>query len=59
MICPAIDNLVSCEIRDVICFLHAINMSASEINRELCAVYGQNVMMFSVIYIYIYIYSIE
>jgi hypothetical protein len=44
MICPAIDNHVSCEIRAVIRFLHAKNMSIAEINRELWAVYGQNVM---------------
>jgi hypothetical protein len=41
---PAIDNPVSCEIRDIIHFLHAKNMSAAEIHCELCAVYGQNVM---------------
>jgi hypothetical protein len=33
-----------CEIRPVIRFLHAKNMSAAEIHCELCAVYGQNVM---------------
>jgi hypothetical protein len=44
--CPAIDNPTSCEIRAVIiCFLHAKNMNAAEINCKLCAVvYGQNVM---------------
>jgi hypothetical protein len=42
--CPAIDNPVSCEIRAVIRFLHAKNISAAEIHRELCAVYSQNVM---------------
>jgi hypothetical protein len=36
MACPAIGNPASCEIRAVIRFLHAKNMSA--------AVYGQNVM---------------
>jgi hypothetical protein len=41
--CPAIDNAASCEIRAVIRFLHAKNMSAVEVHRELCAVYGQNV----------------
>jgi hypothetical protein len=41
----AIDNPTSCEIRAVICFLHAKIISAGEIHRELCAaVYGQNVM---------------
>jgi hypothetical protein len=44
MICPVIDNPTSCEIRAVIRFLHAKCMSAAEIHRELCAVYGQNVM---------------
>jgi hypothetical protein len=43
IMCPAIDNSVSCEIRAVIRFLHAKNMSAAEIHHELCAaVYGQN-----------------
>jgi hypothetical protein len=42
--CPAIDNPASCEIDAVIRFLHTINMSAAEIHRELCEVYGQNVM---------------
>jgi hypothetical protein len=32
MMCPAIDNPASCEIRSVICFLHANNMSALEIH---------------------------
>jgi DNA-binding winged helix-turn-helix (wHTH) protein len=45
MVCPAIDNSASCEIRAVIRILHAKNMSAVVIHRELCtAVYGQNVM---------------
>jgi transposase len=43
MLCPAIDNPSSCEIRAVICLLHAKNMSSAEIHQELC-VYGQNVM---------------
>jgi hypothetical protein len=43
--CPEIDNPVSYEIRAVILFLHAKNMSAAEIHRELCkAVYGQNMI---------------
>jgi hypothetical protein len=41
---PAINNPATCEIRVVICFLHAKNMSAAEILHELCMVYGQNVM---------------
>jgi hypothetical protein len=45
MMSPAIDNPTSCEIRAVICFLRAKNMSAAEIHHELCTVvYGQNVM---------------
>jgi hypothetical protein len=44
MMCPAIDNSASCEIRAVIRFLRVKNMSAAEIYRELCAVYRQNVM---------------
>jgi hypothetical protein len=39
-----IDNPASCEIRTVIRFLRVKSMSAAEIHRELCAVYGQNVM---------------
>jgi transposase len=42
--CPAIDNPASCEIRAVISFLHAKNMSATEILPQLCAVHGYNVM---------------
>jgi hypothetical protein len=44
MMLPAIDNPASCEIRAVICFHHAKNVSAAEIHCELCAVYSQNVM---------------
>jgi hypothetical protein len=42
--CPVIDNLASCEIRAVMCFLQAKNISAMELHSELCMVYGQNVM---------------
>jgi hypothetical protein len=35
MMCPAIDNPTSCEIRAVIPFLHAKDMSAAEIHLEL------------------------
>jgi hypothetical protein len=44
MMSPAINNLASCEIRAVVRFLHAKNMSAAEIHRELCVVCCQNVM---------------
>jgi hypothetical protein len=44
MMCPAIDNPASCEIRAVIRFLHAINTIAAKIYCELCAVYSQNIM---------------
>jgi hypothetical protein len=43
--CPAIDNLSSCEIRVVIRFIHSRIMSAVAIHRELCAVYGQNIVI--------------
>jgi hypothetical protein len=43
MMCPAIDNPASCEIRAVIRFLHAKSISAAELHRELCSVYGHNV----------------
>jgi transposase len=42
--CPATDNPTTCEIRAVIRFLHAKNMSAEEIHRELCEVYGQTII---------------
>jgi hypothetical protein len=42
--CSVIDNPTSCEIHAVIHFIYAKNMSAAEICRELCVVYGQNVM---------------
>jgi hypothetical protein len=44
MMCAAIDNPTSCGIGTVISFLHTKSMSAVEIHRELCVVYGQNVM---------------
>jgi hypothetical protein len=44
MLCPAIDNLASCEIHAVIRFLHAKHMNAAGIHRELRALYSQNVM---------------
>jgi hypothetical protein len=44
MMCPAIDNPVSCEIRAFIHFLYARNINAAEICHQLCAVYSQNVM---------------
>jgi hypothetical protein len=40
MMCPTIDNPASCEIRAVIRFLRAKNMSASKIRSELCVVVG-------------------
>jgi hypothetical protein len=36
MMCPAIGNPTSCEIRAVIHFLHTKNMSAVAIHCELC-----------------------
>jgi hypothetical protein len=44
MICPAIDNLASCEICTITSFLRAKNISAAEIHSELCTVYSQNIM---------------
>jgi transposase len=45
MLCLATYNPANCEIRTLIRFLHAKNMNAGEIHRELCAaVYDQNVM---------------
>jgi hypothetical protein len=44
MMCPAIANPASCDIRTVVRFLDAKTISAAEMHRELCAVYDQNVM---------------
>jgi hypothetical protein len=44
MMCPATDNPASCELRAVILHLHTKIMTAAEIHRELCTVYGPNVM---------------
>jgi hypothetical protein len=44
MTCPAIDNPTSCEIHAIIRFLHTKSMTSADIHRELCAIYGQNVM---------------
>jgi hypothetical protein len=44
MMFPTIDNFISCEIRAVIHFLHATNISAVEIHSEVCVIYGLNVM---------------
>lgn len=40
----AIENPEDCEVRSVIRFLWAKKMKASDIHRELCSVYGENVM---------------
>jgi hypothetical protein len=44
MMCPAIDNPTSCEVRAFIRFLHAKNMNAVEVHRQLFTVDGQDVM---------------
>jgi hypothetical protein len=44
MMCAAINYPTSCEVRTVIRFLHAKQMSAADIHRELCVVYGPNIM---------------
>jgi transposase len=43
MLYPTIDYPASCEIRAVIRYLQAKNMSSAEILRELCVVYSRNV----------------
>lgn len=40
----AIENPAKCEVRAVIRFLLAKNLSAADIHRELCAVYGPNII---------------
>jgi hypothetical protein len=42
--CAAINNPISCEVRAVIWFLHAKQISAADIHHELCVVYGPNIM---------------
>jgi len=42
--CATINNPASCEVRAVIRFLLARNNNAAEIHRQLCEVYGPNVM---------------
>jgi hypothetical protein len=42
--CAAINNPASCEVRAVIRFLLARNNNAAESHRQLCEVYGPNVM---------------
>ena len=42
--CAAINNPASCEVRAVIRFLLARNNNAAEIHKQLCEVYGLNVM---------------
>jgi hypothetical protein len=44
MMYPTIDNPGSCEIRAVIRFIHAKNVSIAEILLKLFAVYCQNIM---------------
>lgn len=42
--CAAIENPASCEVRSVIRFLLAKNLKPIEIYRQVCEVYGNNVM---------------
>jgi hypothetical protein len=42
--CPAIVNPANCKIRALIRFLHVKSTSTTEIHRELCAIYEQNIM---------------
>jgi len=43
-----IENPAACEMRSVICFLNAKNMTPAEI-RQLCDVYGEHAMSSSVV----------
>jgi hypothetical protein len=43
MMRPAIDNPASYEIRALIRYLHATNMSAAKIHRELFALHAQDI----------------
>ena len=42
--CAAINDPASCKVRAVIRFLLTRNNNAAEIHRQLCEVYGPNVM---------------
>ncbi|GBO36303.1 hypothetical protein AVEN_272950-1 [Araneus ventricosus] len=42
--CASKENPAKCEMQEVIRFLWAKKLSAADIHRELCAVYGPNVM---------------
>jgi oligoribonuclease (3'-5' exoribonuclease) len=44
MMCSAIDNPASCEIRAIVRYIHYKHMNAAEIHRELYAVYYQNII---------------
>ena len=41
---PLIENPTDCEIRSVIRYLSAKGVKAVEIHRNICEVYGQNIM---------------
>jgi len=45
-----IENPAACEMRPVICFLNAKNMTPAEIHRQLCDVYGEHAMSSSVVW---------
>jgi len=44
-----IDNPAACEMRPVIRFLKAKNLTPAEIHRQLCDVYGEHAMSSSVV----------
>jgi len=44
-----IENPVACEMRFVIRFLNAKNMTPAEIHRKLCDVYGEHAMSSSMV----------
>ncbi|GFX48095.1 HTH_48 domain-containing protein [Trichonephila clavipes] len=48
--CAAIENPAKCEVRGVIRFFWAKKLSAADIHRELCAVYGPNIMSEGVVH---------
>lgn len=45
----AIDSPADCEVRGVIRFLWAKKMPPVEIHRELCSVYGENIMSYTAV----------
>ncbi|GBM19106.1 hypothetical protein AVEN_135595-1 [Araneus ventricosus] len=55
--CASKENPAKCEMREVIRFLWAKKLSAADIHRELCAVYGPNIMSEGVVRQWVYFFK--